>query len=107
MQDVFFLEWCVNEGDRLAAKQQVGNVESSKATSDLFAPVAGTLLAINQETLKDPSLINSDGDERGWLFEMASDAAESLDVRGYFEFLTATWENTQRILKGQIGGMDD
>src|SRR5580765_4496159 len=61
MQDVYFLDWCVSPGAILALKQQVGNIETSKAVSDLFAPIAGTLTTINQDVLKDPSAINVDG----------------------------------------------
>jgi glycine cleavage system H protein len=103
MQDVYFLDWCVNSGDVLALKQQIGNIETSKAVSDLFAPVAGTLTTINQEVLKDPALINVDGYGRGWLFEMAGSLEVTLDVQGYHDFLASTWEQTQRILKGQMG----
>ena len=103
MQDVYFLDWCVNVGDALALKQQVGNIETSKAVSDLFAPIAGTMTAINQEVLKDPSQINVDGYGRGWLFEMAGDLSGTMDVQGYHDFLAANWDQTQRILKGQMG----
>ncbi len=103
MQDVYFLDWCVNAGDAVALKQQIGNIETSKAVSDLFAPIAGTLLAFNQELLKDPSGINVDGYGGGWLFEMSGDLATTFDAQGYYDYLTAGWENTQRILKGQMG----
>jgi len=103
MQDVYFLDWCVSPGTALAVKQQVGNIETSKAVSDLFAPIAGTLTTINQEVLKDPSTINVDGYGRGWLFEVAGDAGASLDAQGYHEFLASNWDQTQRILKGQMG----
>jgi glycine cleavage system H protein len=103
MQDVYFLDWCVNVGDTIALKQQIGNIETSKAVSDLFAPIAGTMLAFNQELLKDPSGINVDGYSAGWLFEMSGDLANTLDVQAYYDHLTAGWENTQRILKGQMG----
>ena len=103
MQDVYFLDWCVNVGDALAVKQQVGNIETSKAVSDLFSPIAGTLTAFNQEVLKDPSQINVDGYGRGWLFEMSGDLAGTLDAAGYRDFLAANWDQTQRILKGQMG----
>lgn len=103
MQDVFFLDWCVNEGDSLAIKQQIGNIESSKATSDLFAPIAGALTAINQEILKDPSGINVDGYGNGWLFQIAGDIAATMDAQAYYDYLAAGWENTQRMLKGQMG----
>src|SRR5205823_12512688 len=53
MQDVYFLDWLVNAGDSLAAKQQIGHIETSKAVADLFAPLAGTLARFNDEVLKD------------------------------------------------------
>jgi glycine cleavage system H protein len=103
MQDVYFLDWCVSPGAELALKQQVGNIETSKAVSDLFAPMAGNLTAINQEVLKDPSQINVDGYGRGWLFEMSGETAGTMDVNEYHEFLNKNWDQTQRILKGQMG----
>src|SRR5262249_3756961 len=54
MQDVYFLDWQVNAGDRVELLQQIGHIETSKAVSDLFAPLAGTILAFNPELLKDP-----------------------------------------------------
>lgn len=103
MQDVYFLDWCVNAGDAVALKQQIGNIETSKAVSDLFAPIGGTMTAINQDVLKDPSAINVDGYGRGWLFELAGTIDGTLDVRVYHDFLSANWDQTQRILKGQMG----
>ena len=103
MQDVYFLDWSVSPGTALALKQQIGNIETSKAVSDLFAPIAGTLTAVNQDVLRDPSTINVDGYGRGWLFEMASDSAGTMTAQEYHDFLTANWDQTQRILKGQMG----
>jgi glycine cleavage system H protein len=103
MQDVYFLDWSVSPGTVLAVKQQIGNIETSKAVSDLFAPIAGTLTAINQDVLRDPSTINVDGYGRGWLFEMAGDPSGTLSAREYHDFLAANWDQTQRILKGQMG----
>jgi glycine cleavage system H protein len=103
MQDVYFLDWSVGPPATLAVKQQIGNIETSKAVSDLFAPIAGTLTAINQDVLRDPSTINVDGYGRGWLFEMTGDPAETLSAQEYHDFLAANWDQTQRILKGQMG----
>lgn len=103
MQDVYFLDWCVNAGDAVALKQQVGNIETSKAVSDLFAPIGGTMFTFNQEVLKDPSLINVDGYGRGWIFEMTGNAGDTMDAAAYHAYLTANWDQTQRILKGQMG----
>lgn len=102
MQDVYFLDWCVDDGAVVAAKQQIGNIETSKAVSDLFAPLAGTIAAFNRDLLKDPSAINVDNHGRGWLFAMSETVGTLMDVQEYYQFITTGWENTQRILKGQI-----
>lgn len=102
MQDVYFLDWCVDDGAVVQLKQQIGNIETSKAVSDLFAPITGTIVRFNRELLKDPSAINVDNYGPGWLFEMTGDDSELMDAHGYYQFVEAGWENTQRILKGQI-----
>jgi glycine cleavage system H protein len=102
MKDVYFLDWSVSAGDELRAKQEIGHIETSKAESDLYAPLAGTLVCFNQELLQDPSPINTDGYGAGWLFEMTGDAADTMSVAEYHDFLASGWENTQRILKGQV-----
>ena len=102
MQDVYFLDWCIDPGANLELKQRIGNIETSKAVADLFAPAAGTVLQFNNELLKDPSAINVDNHGPGWLFEMTGDAAGLMDVQAYHDFLAAGWENTQRILKCEI-----
>ena len=106
MRDVYFLDWCVNEGDAVTLKQRIGNIETSKAVSDLFAPIAGILVSFNQALLQDPSAINTDGYGAGWLYEIAGDAAGLMDVQGYYDFLAATWESRQRLRKGQVNAGD-
>jgi glycine cleavage system H protein len=102
MQDVYFLDWQVNPGDAVAQGQQIGHIETSKAVADLFAPIAGTLLELNQEVLKDPSAINIDNHGAGWLFDMAGDSGGTMTVDEYYQFLDANWEKTQRTLKGHM-----
>jgi glycine cleavage system H protein len=102
MQDVYFLDWQVSAGDAVAQRQQIGHIETSKAVSDLFAPLTGKMAAFNAELLSDPSGINVEPYGAGWLFEMETDAAGTLGVEEYDQFLAANWENTQRILKGQV-----
>ena len=102
MQDVYFLDWIVNADDTVQQGQQIGHIETSKAVSDLFAPIAGTITGFNEEVLKDPSAINLDNYGAGWLFEMSAEMGAALSVTEYHEFLAANWEKTQRLLKGQI-----
>jgi glycine cleavage system H protein len=102
MQDVYFLDWQVSAGDAVKQGQQIGHIETSKAVSDLFAPMAGTLTAFNEELLKDPSAINVDNHGAGWLFEMDGDPAVTMAAQEYYQFLDANWEKTQRTLKGHM-----
>ena len=102
MQDVYFLDWQVNPGDHLEVKQTMGHIETSKAVSDLFAPLTGTLVQWNPEVLKDPSAINVDIYGAGWLFEMSGAASDTLSASEYHDFLEAGWEKTQRMLKGHM-----
>jgi glycine cleavage system H protein len=102
LQDVYFLDWVVDAGAVLAERVEIGAIESKKAESDLFAPIAGTLIEFNQVLLKDTSLINVDKYNRGWLFTMRGDGAGLLSAKDYLEHLEAVWEVTQRTIKGQL-----
>jgi glycine cleavage system H protein len=102
MQDVYFLDWSVNEGDSLQLKQEIGHIETSKAESDLFAPIAGTLVQFNRELLKDPTPINVDNYGAGWLFEMTGPGEGIMNVEEYYQFLDQNWEKTQKMLKGHM-----
>jgi glycine cleavage system H protein len=102
MQDVYFLDWEVNAGDALATKQKIGHIETSKAMSDLFAPIAGTRVRFNAALLNDPSTINVDNYGAGWLFEMAGADEDTLSAQEYHDFLAAGWEKTQNMLKGHM-----
>jgi glycine cleavage system H protein len=105
MKDVYFLDWSVNVGDPVRHLQEIGHIETSKAESDLFAPVSGTVADFNQELLKDPSAINVDNYGAGWLFDVAPDPVAPgplLSVTEYHQFLADNWEKIQRQLKGQV-----
>src|SRR5689334_19606338 len=60
LQDVYFLDWSVDSGARIQLRQEIGNIESKKAESALYAPIAGTLVEFNSSLLSDPSAINVD-----------------------------------------------
>src|SRR5215210_3161369 len=95
MQDVYFLDWSVSAGDPVTLLQEIGHIETSKAESDLFAPLAGTLEAFNEDLLKGPEAINVDGYGAGWLFELTSaDASSLMGAEGYHRFLSDNWEKT-------------
>lgn len=101
LQDVYFLDWTVDPGTAVRAKQAIGEVESSKALSTLYVPAAGTVVAFNEALLADPSAINVDGYGGGWLYEFAT-TGDWLSPAEYLKHLEAGWEQDQRYLKGQV-----
>ncbi|MEM0926853.1 MAG: glycine cleavage system protein H [Planctomycetota bacterium] len=104
LQDVYFLEWELDPPASVTLRQMIGAIESKKAESDLYSPVAGTLTALNEQALSDPSIINADCYEAAWLIELdvsAQDLAVLLDSDQYHEHLHDAWEVAQRTIKGQ------
>ncbi len=57
-------------GEKVSADAVCGEVESTKSVSEIFAPVTGTVVAINQTLSAAPELINSDPYGSGWLIEI-------------------------------------
>ena len=102
LQDVYFLDWAVDAGVTLAEKQEIGSIESKKAESSLYSPVAGRLVRFNEELLSDPSAINLDKYGAGWLFEIEPSNDPLLDPSDYIQHLTGVWEIAQRTIKGQM-----
>ncbi len=102
LQDVYFLDWLVEPPSAVSTKAHIGSIESKKAESDLFAPLAGQLCAINEQAMADPSIINADPYEAAWLLEFQTDDTEQLlDPDGYLEHLADAWKVAQRTIKGQ------
>lgn len=106
MQDVYFLEWKFDAPRAVALKDEIGFIESSKAQSELYAPLAGTVTQFNAGLLADPSAVNADGYGDGWLFEMSADLSPTLTAAEYYQYLESAWATAQRILKNQVN-LDD
>ena len=102
LQDVYFLDWTVEPGAAVRARQEIGEVESSKALSSIYAPSDGTLVGFNKELLKDPTAINTDNYGAGWLFEFEPAGAELMAAEDYLKYLEGTWGEAQRHIKGQM-----
>lgn len=102
LQDVYFLDLTIEPGMSLKPRQEIGSIESKKAESGLYTPVAGTVHALNDDLLDDPTAINLDRYGEGWLFELRAESDELLSPDAYLEHLEAAWEVTQRTIKGQL-----
>ncbi|SFH32346.1 glycine cleavage system H protein [Halorubrum aquaticum] len=81
--DVVFVE-LPDAGDEIAAGEEFGVVESIKAVSDVYSPVSGEVLAVNEELFDRPELVNEDPYGDGWMIEIAPS-----DGVGYEELLDA------------------
>lgn len=68
-------------GDTVAAQDEAGVVESVKAASDIYAPVSGEIIAVNDALTDSPEIINSDPYHDGWMYKIRmSDPAELEDL---------------------------
>jgi len=66
-------------GDEVAAHQVFGTIEAVKTVSDLFMPVAGTILEVNPEIDGSPELVNQDPYGAGWIVRVKLDNAADVD----------------------------
>ena len=68
--DVVFVELPA-VGTEVAAGAVVGEIESTKSVGELYAPVSGTVVEINDAAVDDPSLVNGEPFEGGWLIKVS------------------------------------
>ena len=76
--DLVFVE-LPDVGKELAAEQEAAVVESVKAASDVYAPIAGTVIAVNNAVPDTPESVNQDA-YAAWLFKMTPDNKADLDA---------------------------
>ncbi|MBO8168408.1 MAG: glycine cleavage system protein GcvH [Thermoanaerobacteraceae bacterium] len=89
--DVVFVE-LPEVGTEFAANDSIGVIESVKAVSDVYTPVSGKVVAINEALLDSPELVNEDPYGDGWIVEMEMSDTGELD-----NLMTA--EEYQKFLK--------
>ena len=80
-----------SEGDEITKGDPFGAVESTKAVSDLYAPVSGDVVEVNEVLLDSPELINSDPYGEGWMIKVKvydpGELEELMDFEGYTDFV--------------------
>ena len=88
--DVVFVE-TPDTGSSVSKGDESGVIESVKAASEIYAPASGEITEANSALADDPTLINSDPENGGWLYKMSlSDAGELdalMDEAAYKEFV--------------------
>ena len=75
--DIVFIE-LPEIGRLVKSGDQIGVVESVKAASDLFSPVSGEIIEVNNELQNSPQLLNTDPENTGWYMKIKIDNAEEL-----------------------------
>ncbi|HEX4813955.1 MAG TPA: glycine cleavage system protein GcvH [Nonomuraea sp.] len=72
-------------GSIVEAGDSVGEVESTKSVSEIYSPVGGEIIEVNQSVADDPSLVNSDAYGEGWMFRvrMEGDPEDLLSAEEY------------------------
>tara|TARA_B100001540_G_scaffold84739_1_gene76318 strand:- start:65 stop:439 length:375 start_codon:yes stop_codon:yes gene_type:complete len=88
--DIVFVE-LPNVGSTVTSGAEVSTIESVKAASDIYSPVDGEIVEINDKLSSDASIINNDAENEGWIFKLKitnSDQIDSLmSLSEYNEFL--------------------
>jgi glycine cleavage system H protein len=89
LSDIVYVE-APAVGDSFTAGQTFGSVESVKAASDIYFPVAGTVTAVNDELATKPELVNSDPYGHGWIVKIkitdAGNLSTLMDAAAYEKF---------------------
>ena len=93
LTDITFVE-LPEVGTKVTSGDAIGEVESVKATSEIFSAVPGTIVEVNTALVDHPELINDDAFEEGWLVRIKADSADPLaalmDAKEYKSFVRAS-----------------
>ena len=93
--DIVFVE-LPEPGRLVEAGEACAVVESVKAASDLYAPLPGTVLEVNQAIVDEPATVNTDPTDGGWFFKLSGVAfeafAELMDEDDYAAFVESEAE---------------
>ncbi|MDP0589530.1 MAG: glycine cleavage system protein GcvH [Candidatus Endonucleobacter bathymodioli] len=88
--DVVFVE-LPNTKTTFAAGDHAGVVESVKAASDVYSPLSGEIIKVNEELVNAPETINSDPYHKGWFFKMKlsapSELTDLMDAKSYEKYV--------------------
>ena len=75
--DIIFVEF-PNEGDIVEQKESIGTLEAVKTVADIFSPLSGNILELNENLESTPELINEDPYKDGWILKIKFSNVEEL-----------------------------
>ena len=77
LSDIVFVELPA-PGKKLAQNDTLGTVEAVKAVSDIYAPVGGEVIAVNEDLRTDPAIVNKDPFGKGWIAKLKMNSPADL-----------------------------
>jgi glycine cleavage system H protein len=87
LSDIVFVEYLLDEGDQGNKGDICATVESVKAAADVYLPISGEIIAVNEDLSDNPELINSDPYGGAWMYKIKlsdpSEVNDLLDVAAY------------------------
>ncbi len=87
LSDIVFVEILVAEGDEVEAGQEIASVESVKAAAEVYSPVSGKVIAVNENLADAPELVNSDPYGAAWMIRVeVSSEGELMDAAAYEKY---------------------
>ena len=87
LSDIVFVELLVDEGEEVAVGKAIASVESVKASSEIYAPAAGKVSAVNKGLSDKPETLNSDPYGEGWMIKIEGGAADDvMDAAAYEKY---------------------
>jgi glycine cleavage system H protein len=91
LSDIVFAEVIVNEGDMVNKGDTIATIESVKAAADVFTPVSGTVIKVNNDLGGAPEVINSDPYGAAWIIKLElndlADAGALMNASAYEKFI--------------------
>jgi glycine cleavage system H protein len=83
--DIVFIQ-LPDAGSHIDAHQGLGEIESTKSVNDVYAPVAGTVIRVNDALVSNPELLNTDPYGSGWICEIESSTVNEKDLMSAEEY---------------------
>lgn len=84
LSDIVFVEILVSAGDQVEVGTAIASVESVKAAAEVYAPVAGKVVAVNEALVAAPETLNSEPFGAAWMIQVeGADGSAMLDAAAY------------------------
>lgn len=92
LTDITYVGFKVEKGSTVEIDKVFGEIESVKSVSDLFSPITGEVLEVNESLEDEPEHVNSDSYGKGWMLKikptnLESEMAQLMDAAGYKKYI--------------------